>query len=132
MFSPKLSPSLPPQPQVLLEVWGEAESLEGLQAAVAAYPAAEKALWGGPEQACSMRAGSACKGCSAAGVGCEGCSTVSSCGGAVVSTSHAPHNSCLLHIWPPRCPTASFKILVGSLGETHTTSCLLIPLPHSG
>ncbi|KAL4439704.1 hypothetical protein ABPG75_002705 [Micractinium tetrahymenae] len=36
--------------KVVLEVWGEGETLEGLQAAVAAHPEAERAKWGGAEQ----------------------------------------------------------------------------------
>ena len=37
-------------PQVLLEVWGESDSLEGLQELLAAYPQEEKDKWGGPDQ----------------------------------------------------------------------------------
>ena len=36
--------------QVFLEVWGEADSLEGLHAAVAQFCPKTKAQWGGPEQ----------------------------------------------------------------------------------
>lgn len=36
--------------KVVLEVWGEAESLQGLQAAVAAYPEEERVKWGAPDQ----------------------------------------------------------------------------------
>ena len=36
--------------QVLLEVWGESDTLEGLREVLAAYPAGEKAKWGGPDQ----------------------------------------------------------------------------------
>lgn len=36
--------------QVLLEVWGESDTLEGLREVLAAYPAEEKAKWGGPDQ----------------------------------------------------------------------------------
>ena len=48
--APGVSPDLVLAPQVLLEVWGEADSLEGLREAVAAHPAEEKAKWGGPDQ----------------------------------------------------------------------------------
>lgn len=36
--------------QVVLELWGEAETLEGLQAAVGSYPEEERIKWGSPEQ----------------------------------------------------------------------------------
>ena len=36
--------------KVLLEVWGEGETFEGLQAAVAAYSPEAKARWGAPDQ----------------------------------------------------------------------------------
>ena len=44
-------------PQVLLEVWGEAESLEGLHSAVAQFCPETKARWGGPEQVGGLAGG---------------------------------------------------------------------------
>lgn len=46
--------------QVLLEVWGESDSLEGLREVLAAYPQEEKDKWGGPDQVRAVEVAEAC------------------------------------------------------------------------